>query len=117
MPLQAFAHRTLTRKSFLVAAPKEPEHSQQSDSYQHHQDNEKGTTDRHLRSERRCRLLWSRCRISYRRVETRDDEVWRSTDRNAGNDASSRNIEHNHLAIGECHEAELPVAGDGDRLR
>ena len=40
-----------------------------------------------------------------------------STDCNAGDDASAGNVEHQYLAVGERHEAELPVAGDGDRLR
>ena len=40
-----------------------------------------------------------------------------STDRDADNDTSPQDVEHEYLAVGERHEAELPVAGDGDGLR
>ncbi len=43
--------------------------------------------------------------------------MWSSTDYDAGDDASSRDIEHKYPTVGECHEAELPVASDSDRLR
>ncbi len=57
------------------------------------------------------------CRTNYRWVEAGDDEAWRSTDCDASDDASSGDVEHKYLTVGERHEAELPVAGDGDRLR
>ena len=52
-----------------------------------------------------------------RRVESGDDEVWRPTDRDSGDDASSGNIEHKYLTVGECYKAKLSIAGNGDRLR
>src|SRR5581483_2192225 len=39
----------------------------------------------------------------------------RSTDSDTGDGAASGNVEHHYLAVGERHEAELPVTGNGDR--
>ena len=62
-------------------------------------------------------MLGRRCRTIYRWVEAGDDEVGSSTDCDAGDGTSSRDVEHEHLAIGEGYEAELPVVGDGYGLR
>jgi Cytochrome C and Quinol oxidase polypeptide I len=43
--------------------------------------------------------------------------VGSSTNCDAGDDASSRDIEQKHLTVREGDEAKLPIAGDGDRLR
>lgn len=61
-------------------------------------------------------MLGGRCGTIYRWVKAGDDEVWSTADRDAADDAAAGNIEHQYLAVGECHETELPVAGDGDRL-
>src|SRR6266849_1731564 len=115
--LEALAGRTLASKPLLVVSPKEPERTQQDYSGPHRRDTEKEATDGYCRRRWSCCLLWGRCRTGCRWVEASDDKVWSSADCDAGDDSSSGDVEHKHLTVGESHEAELPITGDGDRLR
>src|SRR2546430_238732 len=94
----------------LSPLPDEPRCNNERSYGQHNSGNQEGNV------ERRCGyVLWGW--YTWRCVRTSNDEARPPTNGDRFDDTPSRNIEHDYIASAERYEAQLPVVGDGDRLR